>query len=134
AAEGGRAGAPAKRSSEPVRSVLVVDDVHVNLLVEKALLARAGITDVETAPSAPKALEALRRRPFDLVLTDLWMPKMDGYALCREIRADPALAKLRVHAVTADVEARKLALSRGFDGLLLKPITADTLARFLASL
>ena len=134
AAEGGRAGAPAKRSSEPVRSVLVVDDVHVNLLVEKALLTRAGIADVETAPSAPKALEALRRRPFDLVLTDLWMPKMDGYALCREIRADPALAKLRVHAVTADVEARKLALSRGFDGLLLKPITADTLARFLASL
>ena len=134
AAEGGRAGAPAKRSSEPVRSVLVVDDVHVNLLVEKALLVRAGIADVETAPSAPKALEALRRRPFDLVLTDLWMPKMDGYALCREIRADPALAKLRVHAVTADVEARKLALSRGFDGLLLKPITADTLARFLASL
>ena len=134
-AEGGHAGAPAaKRSSEPVRSILVVDDVHVNLLVEKALLARAGITDVETAPSAPKALEALRRRPFDLVLTDLWMPKMDGYALCREIRADPALAKLRVHAVTADVEARKLALSRGFDGLLLKPITADTLARFLASL
>ena len=134
AAEGGRAGAPAKRSSEPVRSVLVVDDVHVNLLVEKALLTRAGIADVETAPSAPEALEALRRRPFDLVLTDLWMPKMDGYALCREIRADPALAKLRVHAVTADVEARKLALSRGFDGLLLKPITADTLARFLASL
>ena len=134
-AEGGRAGGPAaKRSSEPVRSILLVDDVHVNLLVEKALLARAGITDVETAPSAPKALEALRRRPFDLVLTDLWMPKMDGYALCREIRADPALAKLRVHAVTADVEARKLALSRGFDGLLLKPITADTLARFLASL
>ena len=134
-AEGGHAGAPAaKRSSEPVRSILVVDDVHVNLLVEKALLARAGITDVETASSAPKALEALRRRPFDLVLTDLWMPKMDGYALCREIRADPALAKLRVHAVTADVEARKLALSRGFDGLLLKPITADTLARFLASL
>ena len=134
-AEGGRAGDPAaKRSSEPVRSILLVDDVHVNLLVEKALLARAGITDVETASSAPKALEALRRRPFDLVLTDLWMPKMDGYALCREIRADPALAKLRVHAVTADVEARKLALSRGFDGLLLKPITADTLARFLASL
>ena len=134
-AEGGHAGShAAKRSSEPVRSILLVDDVHVNLLVEKALLARAGITDVETAPSAPKALEALRRRPFDLVLTDLWMPKMDGYALCREIRADPALAKLRVHAVTADVEARKLALSRGFDGLLLKPITADTLARFLASL
>ena len=134
-AEGGHAGPhAAKRSSEPVRSILLVDDVHVNLLVEKALLARAGITDVETAPSAPKALEALRRRPFDLVLTDLWMPKMDGYALCREIRADPALSKLRVHAVTADVEARKLALSRGFDGLLLKPITADTLARFLASL
>ena len=133
--EGGHEGAHAtKRSSEPVRSILLVDDVHVNLLVEKALLTRAGITDVETAPSAPKALEALRRRPFDLVLTDLWMPKMDGYALCREIRADPALAKLRVHAVTADVEARKLALSRGFDGLLLKPITADTLARFLASL
>ena len=120
-------------SPSPVRSILIVDDVPINLKVEKAQLMRAGVTDVETAESGADALAVLRRRPFDLVLTDLWMPEMDGYALCAAIRADAALAGMRVYAVTADVEARKMATERGFDGILLKPVTAQALAGFLAS-
>ena len=121
-------------SPAPVRSVLVVDDVPINLKVEKAQLMRNGLKDVETATSGADALAALRRRPFDLVLTDLWMPGMDGYALCEAIRADSALAGMRVYAVTADVEARKTIVERGFDGILLKPVTAQVLAEFLDGL
>ena len=118
-----------------VRSVLVVDDVPVNVLVEQAMLKHAGVPEVVTAPSAADALEALEKHgAFDLVLTDLWMPEMDGYALCARIRADDRWKALRVYAVTADVEARKTVADRGFDGILLKPLTADALSRFLAGL
>ena len=118
----------------PVRSALVVDDVPVNLLVEKAMLQRAGVAEIVTAPSGTAALEALEKHgAFDVVLTDLWMPEMDGYALCAHLRADERWKKLPVYAVTADVEARKVAHERGFDGLLLKPVTTESLAGFLAS-
>ena len=120
-------------ASHPVRSALVVDDVPVNLLVEKAMLQRAGVAEIVTAPSGTAALEALEKHgAFDLVLTDLWMPEMDGYALCAHLRADERWKKLPVYAVTADVEARKVAAERGFDGLLLKPVTIESLARFLS--
>ena len=120
-------------ASHPVRSALVVDDVPVNLLVEKAMLQRAGVAEVVTAPSGTAALEALEKHgAFDVVLTDLWMPEMDGYALCAHLRADERWRKLPVYAVTADVEARKIAAERGFDGLLLKPVTLESLARFLS--
>lgn len=58
---------------------------------------------------------------------------MDGYALCARLRADARWKGLPVYAVTADVEARKAALERGFDGLLLKLLTAAALARFLTA-
>ena len=124
----------ASTASHPVRSALVVDDVPVNLLVEKAMLQRAGVAEIVTAPSGTAALEALEKHgAFDVVLTDLWMPEMDGYALCAHLRADERWRKLPVYAVTADVEARKVAAERGFDGLLLKPVTIESLAGFLGS-
>ncbi len=61
------------------------------------------------------------------MLTDLWMPELDGRGLVQAIRADASLAHLPVHLVTADVEARVQATADGFTGLLLKPITLDGL-------
>ena len=50
----------------------------------------------------------LRRAvPLDAVLTDMWMPELDGEGLVRAIRADPKLAKLPVHVITADVELQE---------------------------
>ena len=81
------------------------------------------------------ALEELRKnegRPFDVVLTDVWMPEMDGEDLVREIRSDPALKDLKVFAVTADVERQKDYAGMGFTGILMKPITFETLKSALA--
>ena len=126
------AAAPLGRS---VRSVLVVDDVPVNLMVEQALLRRAGVAEIVTAGSGAAALETLDKHgAFDLVLTDLWMPEMDGYEFCAKLRADRRWRSLPVYAVTADVEARKGVADRGFDGILLKPVTVEVLGAFLASL
>ena len=118
-----------------MRSALVVDDVPVNLLVEKAMLQRAGVAEIVTAGSGAAALATLESHgAFDLVLTDLWMPEMDGYELCAKLRADKRWKALPVYAVTADVEARKSVAERGFDGILLKPVTVEALGAFLASL
>ena len=124
---------PTAAPAPAIRSALVVDDVPVNLLVEKAMLVKAGVSDVVTADSAAAALRALEERSFDIVLSDLWMPEMDGYELCLAIRADERWKTLPVYAVTADVEARGTIAERGFDGILLKPVTGAVLDAFLTS-
>ena len=116
------------------RRILIVDDSKMNRMVLEALLKKAGDFDVAMASDGNEALSVIRasgERSFDLVLTDLWMPNLDGAGLVKAIRADPAIAKLRVIAVTADVEFRGKAHEVGFDGMLLKPITTATLDEVL---
>ncbi|MBQ7251132.1 MAG: response regulator [Kiritimatiellae bacterium] len=125
------AGRTARAARQPGRvpsRVLVVDDSPVNRAVLKAMLAKCGVTAVAVAENGRKALSQLKADPhFDLVLTDLWMPEMDGCALVKAIRADARLAHLPVHLVTADIEARKQVGADGFTGLLLKPLTLGRL-------
>ena len=114
---------------------LVVDDSRVNQIVLSKMLNRLGLTDLVVADNGVAALEELRKnegRPFDVVLTDVWMPEMDGEDLVREIRSDPALKDLKVFAVTADVERQKDYAGMGFTGILMKPITFETLKSALA--
>ena len=135
---GGGVGSPTPNPT-PTRSpanlrILVVDDAKMNRMVLKALLEHLGQTDVAFAADGEEALACLRapgERPFDLVLTDMWMPRLDGAALVKALRADPALAGLRVIVVTADVEFRAKFAKLGFDGILLKPITTEKLAQTL---
>jgi CheY-like chemotaxis protein len=134
-------GAPTRRQ-EPARlrlaggslRVLVVDDSSVNRIAMRAMLAKCGVVDVLMAENGRRALEMLRgdERGFDLVLTDLWMPEMDGNGLVREVRSDTVLASLPVYLVTADVEARHQAESDGFSGVLLKPVSLEDLQSIFA--
>jgi len=114
---------------------LVVDDSRVNQVVLTKMLNRLGLKDMTVADNGVAALDVLRKnkgRPFDLVLTDMWMPELDGEGLVREIRSDPALKGLRVYAVTADVERQKDYSEMGFTGILMKPVTFETLKSALA--
>ena len=116
----------ALESSHLPMRVLVVDDSPVNRAVLKALLKKLGITEVILAEDGKAALGQLEADPaFDLVMSDMWMPVMDGPALVKSIRADERLAHLKVCAVTADVEARTTYREHGFDMLLLKPVTSE---------
>ena len=126
--------APESGGAPLLRRILLVDDSKMNLMVLKALLKRSGNFEVITAMDGNEALAALKApdaKPFDLVLTDMWMPNMDGEGLVKAIRADPALASLKVVVVTADVELQGKSSGMGFDGILLKPVTSATLAPVL---
>ena len=126
--------APAVPVVRRASRLLIVDDSKVNLAVLKAMLMKNGVTEVVTAENGRQALERLADDPgFDAVLTDFWMPEMDGRELVEAIRADANLAKLPVYLITADVEAVRKPEASGFTGVLLKPITGDVVRALLGS-
>ena len=111
------------------KRILIVDDQKVNLIVLKTMLKKLGSFDVVMAKDGKEALEILTAAdaPFDVVLTDMWMPVMDGEGLVRAVRADEKLAALPVHVVTADTEMPGKYRELGFDGILLKPVSVEKL-------
>ena len=120
---------PQLRAVAPPNGVLLVDDINLNLMVLKALLAKLGITDVVCAANGREAKNILSKRCFDYVLTDLWMPELDGFGLAREIAGDKTLKDISVYAVTADISAQKDCMEAGFTGVLFKPVTLDRLVQ-----
>jgi two-component system, cell cycle response regulator len=103
--------------------ILVVDDVTVNVRLLEAKLATEYF-NVITATDGRKALAlALTERP-DIVLLDVMMPGMDGFEVCRRLKADPRTAGIPVVMVTAlsDVSDRVKGLEAGADDFLTKPV------------
>ena len=114
--------------------VLLVDDVEMNLKVLRALCEKAGIPQIHTVSSGADALNYLQAHSCDLVLTDMWMPHMNGAELAQRIKTDTALKALPVVAITADMEARDNFDLIHFNGILLKPVTLAKLRLMLAHL
>ena len=118
------------------RRVLVVDDEPNILLSLRYLMSRNGY-EVCTASDGEAALEEMARAVPDLVLLDVMMPKLDGLALCKKIRANPAWAGTRIVMLTArdrDSE-RRTGLAFGADDYITKPFsTKEVLARVAALL
>jgi two-component system chemotaxis sensor kinase CheA len=103
------------------RRVLVVDDALTVRELQRSILERSGF-DVRVATDGSQALALLAEEPSDLVLTDVEMPNMDGFALTEAIRAHPSLTNIPVlilssHASDAD---RQRGLDAGADGYIIK--------------
>ena len=128
--------APGEKASGGVRRILTVDDQPMNLMVLKAMLTRLGSFEIVSAKDGREALDILtgpNEAPFDLVLSDMWMPRLDGEGFVRALRADARFASLPVYVLTADIEAQKTYAEIGFTGILLKPVTIDGLKSILAA-
>jgi adenylate cyclase len=110
--------------------ILVVDDLEQNVRLLDAVLSPRGY-DVVAAQSGQGALDAVAAAPPDLVLLDILMPGMDGYEVCRRLRADPATAFLPVVMITASGAQEKVkAIEAGADDFVAKPFDqAELLAR-----
>ena len=75
-----------RQPAAPVASVLVVDDTVENLRLLSDLLGEQGY-EVRAVTSGRQALQAVEHDPPDLILLDITMPEMDGYEVCRRLRA-----------------------------------------------
>jgi PAS domain S-box-containing protein len=129
------AAAAAAAHSEGRATVLLADDnADMRDYVRRLLTDRY---DVVVASDGQAALDAIRDRRPDLVLSDVMMPGMDGFGLLAAIRADPALRDLPVILLSARAgeEARSEGLDAGADDYLTKPFSArELLARVGANL
>ena len=121
---------PIARDVKDIR-VLVVDDVPMNLHVAKALFNKLGFNDISTAGSGKAALELLGKQPVDLILSDMWMPEMDGSELSAAVKRDPRFAHIPIIAQTADVETGGNFDMSHFDAIILKPLTREKLSNMV---
>jgi DNA-binding response OmpR family regulator len=110
------------------KRILVVDDDENILNLEKTILEQKGF-DVTTAVGGAAALELLAAHVYDLILLDVMMPDVDGFAVCRKIKEDARLMEVPVIFLTAKGGGE--ALAEGFEsGALMyinKPFTANKL-------
>jgi PAS domain S-box-containing protein len=128
--------APPAAASEGKRARLLIADDNADMrgYLRRLLDARY---EVRTAADGEEALTAAREEPPDLLLSDIMMPRMDGYALLRAVRADPALADLPVILLSARAgeEASLEGLEAGADDYLVKPFgVRELFARIAANL
>ena len=103
--------------------ILVVDDIEANRRLLQAKLEAQYFT-VSLASSGMQAIEMVKANPPDIVLLDVMMPGMDGYEVCRRLKADPRTFFIPIVMVTAlsDTEDRVKGLAAGAEDFLTKPV------------
>jgi CheY-like chemotaxis protein len=118
--------------ARPTATVLVADDdPDMRLYVKRCLraLPRMNVVVLEAADGTD-ALARVQRGDVDLLISDLVMPRTDGFALCRAVRQDPSLGHVSILLVTGELSVREVKARAGEFGpiqVMSKPFNADQL-------
>jgi len=117
------------------RRVLVVDDVADVIDMLSVLLTYAGY-DVATASSAREAIDLVRGNQFDIIISDIGMPEMNGYQLAEAVRSLPGYERVPLVAVTgySMFDDRSRSLTSGFNEHLTKPIDPRAFLKLIEQL
>ncbi|MCF2907042.1 response regulator [Pseudoalteromonas sp. DL2-H2.2] len=113
--------------------ILVVDDMTSMRHVMISMLRRLGFKDIDEATDGKRALELLDKKTYELVVSDLNMPHVDGLALLHEIRAKPSLKDIKILMVTCENGRDRVqqVLLQKVDGFVIKPFSLATLEKQL---
>lgn len=117
-----------KTVSEQIR-VLVVDDAAPMRNSIRYSLQQMGFNDIDMANSGQDALAVMRLKSFDIVITDLNMPKMTGMEIVEIMKKDEALSHIPVLVLTAENDKKRVAalIKAGVSGYIIKPYTTKAL-------
>ncbi|MFL5403972.1 MAG: response regulator [Gemmatimonadales bacterium] len=112
-----------------IPTILVIEDNPMNLELVRDVLITAGMKVVD-APNGQEGLKAASQLQPDLILLDIRLPGLDGFAVLERLRSAPATASIPVAALTAQamVGDRDQAMAAGFNAYIPKPIDTRTLA------
>jgi len=110
------------------KKILVADDSVASRELIREVLEMSGYEVVE-ATDGEEAVELARQHAPDLVLVDIQMPRLDGYGVLRQLRAEGRFADVQVVALTAFAMQgdSERALNAGFDGYITKPVDIASL-------
>lgn len=113
-------------SGQHFANILIVDDIPANLQVLGAILKSEGYK-VRPVPSGALALQVAEKEKPDLILLDIMMPEMDGYEVCRRIKANPFLSDIPIIFISALNETNDVvkALKSGGVDYVTKPFQAE---------
>src|SRR5262245_6613120 len=109
--------------------LLIVEDREVMLKIIRRLLVQLGFNDIDGAANGVKALERVREKDYDLILSDWNMDEMSGFELQKQVRADPRSAEIPFRLFTAEAERVNILAGRsaGANAYLLRPFNLDML-------
>lgn len=119
------------------KKILIVEDEESLLKLESILLTSKGY-EVRGVPNGMAALAALQEERPDLILLDIMLPEIDGFEVCRRIKADPATRHIPVVMLTAKKSREDMARGEqvGADWYITKPFKSamviETIQRFLS--
>ena len=117
----------AKKEKREIHDVLVVDDMAMNRKILGIHLHNLGFGNIHFAENGAEALKVMHDWTPEVVLTDMWMPVMDGAQLASAMLADPRLAHIPIVAITADVDVDASYDMSLFAKVLPKPVTGEKL-------
>ena len=110
--------------------VLIVDDEPFNVDYLEQRLEDLDY-QIITAADGQEALDKIKSNQPDLILLDLMMPVLDGFAVLSEVKADPGLRDIPVIIISADHDSKSIVrgIKQGADDYLTKPVNADLLVK-----
>jgi two-component system chemotaxis response regulator CheY len=113
--------------------VLIVEDRQVMLKIIRRLMVQLGYAKVDEAANGVQALEKIRQKQYDLILSDWNMDSMSGFDLLKIVRAEPATRDTPFVLVTAESKPENIlaAKAAGASGYLVKPFKLDVLEKTL---
>ena len=119
---------------QDIPDILIVDDVHANLKILTAILESEGYK-VRPVTNGPLALAVAEKEKPDLILLDIMMPAMDGFEVCRLLKANPNLCDVPVIFISALNETKDIlkALTSGGVDYITKPFQAEEVRARIAT-
>jgi DNA-binding response OmpR family regulator len=119
-----------------IRKIVIIDDDRVTLKMLEEILSQENV-QIFTARDGEEGYKLILKETPDIVISDLLMPNVDGFDLCRKIKKEPQLAKTKIIIMSAVYKGyyhKSEIRESGADDFVLKPIDTDDLKNKVAKL